>query len=85
MSNYPQHDKVAALGERRAAVQGFIDWMIERGYVLCTAGGDPVQDYTRARMTPEQLMAAHFGIDLKELAKEKDSLYAEFLQKLASG
>lgn len=34
MSEYPEHEKLKALGESRSAVQNFLDWLDEKGWTI---------------------------------------------------
>lgn len=89
MTQYPEHDKLTAIGdERRETVQEFIDWLLDQyrpdvrgepGHLIFAAYNqydylDPVH------VTREKLMAEFFDIDLKRLEAEKDAMLADYLQ-----
>ena len=87
---YPEHEKMTALGERRATVQEFIDWLLDESPMKLVeecevdVGRPPCVRMQKmdlpTRMTREQIMAAFFQIDLKKISVEKDQMYQEILR-----
>jgi hypothetical protein len=41
VSDYPEHDKLLALEDRRDEIQGFIDWLCDEQEVVFAAWGKP--------------------------------------------
>ena len=67
----PEHEKLAALGNRNQELGEFIEWLNEQGLTICALSGN---EYYRARLRTEQLLALYFGINLNKLEKEKQQL-----------
>jgi hypothetical protein len=84
----PELDRQIALVRtgRPGAVQEFLDWLLdEQGYVLAkyqdrvepgVYSEQPVEQHVR----PEQLMADHFGIDLRKIEAERRAVL-DWLQR----
>lgn len=75
----PELDKQADLiaTGHPAAVQEFYDWLIQNGYVI--GRYQEVDGYSDAMLvpapiTPEQLLANHFGIDRGRIEAERRAL-----------
>lgn len=74
MTEYPEHDKLAAVRDAADAVGEFLEAMQERGYVLAEwVRYDDYHDVVLAPVTKgiDTLLAEHFEIDLATLEKEK--------------
>jgi hypothetical protein len=90
MGEYPEHEKVRALGDKREAVQEFLDWLYEafrpresKGHCWLAAYPENPHSLLFEELKPifenrEEIMAAFFGIDLRALSREKDEMLAEF-------
>lgn len=73
----PELDKQAKIIKSGAAghVQEFIDWCNEQGYALCLPRPDSLHGaYTPIMLSPEQIMADHFGIDRDKIETERRAL-----------
>jgi len=76
--NYPEHEKLKALQPQTKAVQAFIDWLFdEKGWTIANDDGkEHIRDsgLWPVRMSREEIMAAHFEIDLRKLDDEKRAM-----------
>jgi len=73
---YPEHEKLKALGERRATVQDFLDFLLDEAELeLCEM--DRFERFMPQAETREQLMARYFEIDLAVLETEKRAMLDE--------
>lgn len=82
---YPQHDKLKALDGANQTVGDFIGWLDQHGYTICerTIPGEynEGQDFRPTLQTRENLLAAFFEIDERELSREKDRMLEDFRQR----
>jgi hypothetical protein len=90
MTTYPEHEKLKALGDTRAAVQSFLDWLLDdfrpqdfddSRCILAGEWDDTPASHDRLHHifeTRSALLAAYFGIDEAALEDEKDAMLAEF-------
>lgn len=70
MTDYPEHEKLKALGGDNQTVGNFIEWLSEQGYEICrwnVAGTFCIP----ANISRDDLRAAHFEIDRNRLEDEK--------------
>ena len=81
---YPEHEKLAAIKERSQAIGGFLEWLDEKGIVLCTLrdefGGE---QYFPIYRSINDMLAGHFGIDLNVLEQEKRAMLADITSPIA--
>jgi hypothetical protein len=87
---YPEHDKLNALGDKRDAIQEFLDWLYEdfkpreaKGHCWLAAYPKNLRSFPFEELKPifenrEQVMAAFFGIDLDQLEREKTRMLEAF-------
>lgn len=75
MGNYPEHEKLKALGGANQIVGDFIEWLAENDYEIATVDKDGVLQWCFLRR--DDLIAAHFGIDRNRLNDEKDAMLEE--------
>lgn len=92
MTQYPQHDKLAALGGANNTVGEFIEWLGDNGFAICrrTTAADRIatrnadeptpDDYVPAQRSIQWLIAEFFGIDADEFSREKDRMIEDFRQ-----
>lgn len=85
MSEYPEHDKIRALGSDSQTAGEFLDWLLhEKGYSLCEereeerieSWGGRYVDITPKGHFPvytatEKLLYEFFGIDADKIEQEK--------------
>lgn len=74
MSDFPEHEKMAAVIEVSQGIGEFLEWGLqERNLYLCE------HDAVTGQMMPLrvpiiELLAEHFGIDLKKMEEEKQKM-----------
>ena len=76
MSEYPEHDRLAAVADESQRIGEFLEWLTLSGIVLASW----VPGLIEHRLAPipdstEQILARYFDIDLKRLADEKHAMY----------
>lgn len=72
----PECEKLAACKERSAILSGFYDWLNSQKMIIgewIDYDNAPAQ-WGRIRISPEQLFARYFEIDLKKVEKERQRL-----------
>ena len=74
MSEYPQHEKLRELEDKRDTVQEFYDWLLGTKRIVLSRWGDG-DDLYPVGITPEELIAEFLGIDLKEFRAESEEMY----------
>ena len=87
MSEYPEHDKIRALGSGNQTAGEFLDWLLqEKGYSLCEHREEERRDLEggHVRVTPEghypiyttteKLLYEFFGIDFNKIEMEKRAM-----------
>ena len=69
MSQYPEHDKMAAVQETSQTAGEFLDWLMnESKYAVVEADG---HDWYLTSSTIQTILAEWLGIDRKKLEAEK--------------
>jgi phage antirepressor YoqD-like protein len=68
MAEYPEHEKIKALGGANQIVGDFIEWLSANGYVIARYEGDMLYPSYHNR---DKLIAKHFDIDTNKLEAEK--------------
>jgi hypothetical protein len=86
MSETPELDKQRAIIDSGAAetVGEFVDWLASAGYLI--GRYEPMDGYrdrvlVPLRLSPEQLLAQHFGIDLDKIEAERRAILAALQPK----
>jgi hypothetical protein len=83
MSDYPEHDKLAAVQRKSQAIGEFLDWLNEQGILMAKYGldaDDPDTLYpTHEGITP--VLARYFDIDLNLIETEKQAMLASIRQE----
>jgi hypothetical protein len=72
MSDFPEHDKLAAVQDQSQIVGEFMEWAEENGYQLMA-----VDDGRPYGVALEPVLADWLGIDLEKLDKEKRAMLNE--------
>lgn len=67
----PECDRLREVTDTMRACYEFLDWLHEEEYHICHM--DDKGRYTWANVTPVELLAKHFNIDVKKVAAEKDA------------
>ncbi len=73
----PECDKMIAVKDKSEILSGFVDWLSENGYAICTleiVEGFPRDQWISIRKSFEVLFAEYFGIDLHKAEQEKQAL-----------
>lgn len=82
MSEYPEHDKIRALGSDSQAAGEFLDWLLEeKGYYLCEEREKEIivpKGYYPIYTTTEKLLYEFFGIDADKIEAEKVNMLEEY-------
>lgn len=74
-AKYPEHEKMKAVAEESQAIGEFLDHMREmHGWVLAKV--DDEGDLVPVYMTPNEVLAVHFDIDLRVVEEEKRDMIA---------
>ncbi len=81
MAEYPEHEKLKALGGKNQTVGDFIMWLGENGMVIAEEEGDG--ELWPARKNINELIGAFFDIDQNKLEAEKQQML-EALRKGAA-
>lgn len=87
MSEYPEHDRMAAINEQSQTIGLFLDSMPYRlCEVVCLHCGEvrpgheccrnPNQQFVPVRKSIERVLAGYFGIDLDLIEREKRQMLA---------
>ena len=72
LENYPEHRKLAAVKDKSQAIGEFLEWAQEAmGLQLCDYGNNGWHPSFKGSVN---IMAVHFGIDLKALENEKRAM-----------
>lgn len=81
MSEYPEHDKLAAISDESQAIYDFIVWLgDEKAVQLCgKRDGRPDHNSWECPWMPvgasiRDLLAEHFGIDMQRIEHEKRAM-----------
>lgn len=72
--SYPEHEKMKECSSPRQAVGDFIEWLSERGYWICEKRHGEWFPTYRSR---DQLLAAHFELDIDKIDAEKRAMLDE--------
>lgn len=72
---YPEHGKLKALDGKNRTIGQFIEWLGEKGMVICreTYNADN-EDLVPINMSIQQLLAKYFDIDVHKLDDEKQAM-----------
>lgn len=65
---YPEHAKIRSVRAESRAVAAFLEWLGENQLRICDS------NYEEDPRGIEQLLAAHFDIDLRKVSAEKDAM-----------
>ena len=71
-SKYPECDKLAAVSEDSNKIGAFLDWLSEQGIRLAKYNED--DELLEERSKIEELLARYYGIDLKKVEDERQSI-----------
>lgn len=72
MSDYPEHEKLAAVKDESQAQGEFLSWLTsEKGVHLFVFDGDSPRSLM---CSAEDLLAEYHGVDLKALEREKRAM-----------
>lgn len=75
-TDYPEHDKLKALGGANQTVGDFIEWLGERDMMIAEyANGSELMPVRRSR---DDLLAEFFNIDRSVLEAEKRAMLDKF-------
>ena len=76
MSEYPEHERLAAIKEASHAQGAFLDWLFEHGYCLARWREDKDGDYflVPVHRRVDEILARYHGIDLATLEDEKRAM-----------
>lgn len=80
-SAYPEHEKLAAVQSESDAIGEFLESMDNKGVVLghhVKFDGYSTEQFVPLRTSATELLAEHFGIDLKVLEQEKRQMLKDF-------
>lgn len=73
---YPEHEKLVALGGKNHVIANFLDWCQSKGMELCLWPDDA--DHPRAVREPTAaILARYFDIDEKKIEAEKQAMIAD--------
>lgn len=75
MADYPEHEKIKALGGANQIVGDFIEWLSANDYVIARYEGDMLYPAYHGR---DKLIAKCFGIDTDKLEAEKVAMLESF-------
>lgn len=75
MSDYPEHDKLRDLGGANQIVGDFIEWLGDNGMWIAEYYNETELGPTR--LSRDDMLAEHFGIDRKKLEAEKQAMLAK--------
>lgn len=79
-TEYPEHEKLKALGGANQIVGDFIGWLDENGYEIGCR--DSKYDHLEwCGKSRDELIAAHFEIDRNKLEDEKRAMLASIRAK----
>lgn len=70
-ASYPEHDKLRRIQDKSQAISDFLDWAKEKRIILSEYISE---DLFPTLMSKDNLLAEHFGIDLKKLEQEKRAM-----------
>lgn len=76
MKTYPEHEKQRKILNEAQAIGRFIDWLHEQG--MCIGEYDHNDILYRKSCSINEILAAHFGIDLNRINEEKEDMLNEF-------
>lgn len=84
MAEYPEHDKLKALGGANQTVGDFIEWLGEQGIELASYGNGAYRDVLfPLRRSRDTLIAQFFEIDTNKLEAEKRAMLDEIRESQA--
>lgn len=75
--SYPEHEKMKRIKPEADVVARFLEWLDERGYIICQRGpgsGRHGEELWPMNKQIEWFLAEHFEIDLKKIQDEKDAM-----------
>jgi hypothetical protein len=75
MTDYPEHEKLQALGGANQTVGDFIEWLGEQGIYLASYGtGSYCDELFSIHKSRDDLLASFFEIDRDKLEAEKQAM-----------
>lgn len=84
MSNepkYPEHVKLGAVKNESQIIGEFLEALPQMGLTLVDAEGDGFGRLLGTRRSIQDILAQHFGIDLKEIEREKQHMLDAIREK----
>lgn len=81
-ARFPEHDKLLALDGRNIVVGEFLEWLGEKGYVICDWDPEavPVEQYMPMHRTISSWIAEYFDINPARIEEEKRQMLVEIRQ-----
>lgn len=73
-NQHPELAKMQAVQSEAQAIEAFIEWLHDSGMVICTSQTAHTQAYWPVMESAEQLLARHFGLDMKAAERERQSI-----------
>lgn len=84
-SEFPELAKMESVNPESQAIGAFIEWLGENGMAICqTEDGLRGTRFFPVMKSTEQLLAAHFQIDLGKVEAERRSVLDAFRQRSGS-
>lgn len=79
---YPEIEKMKDAQPESQIIGGFIEWLRENNMDICQPYGRH-GDYEPCYKSTEQHLADYFGVDLQQVAREKDRVLADHQRAVA--
>lgn len=78
---FPELAKMQAVQDQSQAIGEFIEWLGENGLAICTSNaGSRGESFYPVAVATEEMLARHFGIDLKAVERERRAVLASLDQ-----
>lgn len=78
---HPELAKMQAVQTQSQAIGEFIEWLGENGMAICTSNaGLRGESFYPVAASTEEMLARHFGIDLKAVERERRAVLAAIAQ-----
>jgi hypothetical protein len=79
MTDYPEHDKITALGGANQHIGAFIEWLNDNRYTICEwqNAGDEGRGYFPVSRSINSWLYQYFQIDPVKIEQEKRSMLDE--------
>lgn len=82
-TQYPELERMRAVGEESRSIGSFLDWLCEQGITLCEVSESRYRDgeYLPISEGPEALLARYYDIDLEKIETERRRMLDELREK----